>query len=138
MRRCTTLPPLQVCFRIMRYPLQHMLLSTKMANGVGTHWQNICVPGRRVAVNGRVAWALLFLGRSHQCYGCPAGMAFANAFLGVCHSMAHKLGGTHHVPHGLANALLISHVIRYNATGELLDLYPVCHSEHIPTSQSKP
>jgi acetaldehyde dehydrogenase/alcohol dehydrogenase len=43
-------------------------------------------------------------------------MAFANAFLGVCHSMAHKLGGTHHVPHGLANALLISHVIRYNAT----------------------
>jgi alcohol dehydrogenase class IV len=45
-------------------------------------------------------------------------MAFANAFLGVCHSMAHKLGGTHHVPHGLANALLISHVIRYNATGE--------------------
>ncbi|WIA31759.1 hypothetical protein OEZ86_002631 [Tetradesmus obliquus] len=45
-----------------------------------------------------------------------AGMAFANAFLGVCHSMAHKLGGSHHVPHGLANALLISHVIRYNAT----------------------
>jgi acetaldehyde dehydrogenase/alcohol dehydrogenase len=45
-----------------------------------------------------------------------AGMAFANALLGVCHSMAHKLGGTHHVPHGLANALLISHVIRYNAT----------------------
>jgi acetaldehyde dehydrogenase/alcohol dehydrogenase len=41
-----------------------------------------------------------------------AGMAFANAFLGICHSMAHKLGGTHHVPHGLANALLISHVIR--------------------------
>jgi acetaldehyde dehydrogenase / alcohol dehydrogenase len=45
-----------------------------------------------------------------------AGMAFANAFLGVCHSMAHKLGATFHVPHGLANALLISHVIRYNAT----------------------
>ncbi|WP_448524970.1 bifunctional acetaldehyde-CoA/alcohol dehydrogenase [Parathermosynechococcus lividus] len=45
-----------------------------------------------------------------------AGMAFANAFLGVCHSMAHKLGSTFHVPHGLANALLISHVIRYNAT----------------------
>jgi acetaldehyde dehydrogenase/alcohol dehydrogenase len=45
-----------------------------------------------------------------------AGMAFANAFLGICHSMAHKLGGTHHIPHGLANALLISHVIRYNAT----------------------
>jgi len=45
-----------------------------------------------------------------------AGMAFANAFLGICHSMAHKLGAAHHVPHGLANALLLSHVIRYNAT----------------------
>ena len=45
-----------------------------------------------------------------------AGMAFANAFLGVCHSMAHKLGSTFHVAHGLANALMISHVIRYNAT----------------------
>ncbi|WP_377475397.1 bifunctional acetaldehyde-CoA/alcohol dehydrogenase [Microcoleus anatoxicus] len=45
-----------------------------------------------------------------------AGMAFANAFLGVCHSIAHQLGGTCHIPHGLANALMISHVIRYNAT----------------------
>ncbi len=45
-----------------------------------------------------------------------AGMAFANAFLGICHSLAHKLGATFHVPHGLANALIISHVIRYNAT----------------------
>ncbi|MDX2098350.1 MAG: bifunctional acetaldehyde-CoA/alcohol dehydrogenase [Leptolyngbyaceae cyanobacterium bins.59] len=45
-----------------------------------------------------------------------AGMAFANSFLGICHSMAHKLGSTFHVPHGLANALMISHVIRYNAT----------------------
>ena len=45
-----------------------------------------------------------------------AGMAFANAFLGVCHSMAHKLGGFHHVPHGMANALLINEVIRFNAT----------------------
>ena len=45
-----------------------------------------------------------------------AGMAFANAFLGICHSMAHKLGAAFHVPHGLANALLISHVIAYNAT----------------------
>ncbi len=45
-----------------------------------------------------------------------AGMAFANAFLGVCHSMAHQLGGVLHIPHGLANALMISHVIRYNAT----------------------
>ncbi|TAF11005.1 MAG: bifunctional acetaldehyde-CoA/alcohol dehydrogenase [Nostocales cyanobacterium] len=45
-----------------------------------------------------------------------AGMAFANAFLGICHSLAHKLGSTFHVPHGLANALMISHVIRYNST----------------------
>ncbi len=45
-----------------------------------------------------------------------AGMAFANAFLGVCHSMAHKLGGMYHIPHGLANAMLINEVIRYNAT----------------------
>jgi acetaldehyde dehydrogenase/alcohol dehydrogenase len=45
-----------------------------------------------------------------------AGMAFANAFLGVCHSMAHKLGAVFHVPHGLANALLLSYVIEYNAT----------------------
>ena len=45
-----------------------------------------------------------------------AGMAFANAFLGICHSMAHKLGAFHHLPHGVANALLINEVIRYNAT----------------------
>lgn len=45
-----------------------------------------------------------------------AGIAFANAFLGVCHSMAHKLGAEFHLPHGLANALLISNVIRFNAT----------------------
>ncbi|GCD10257.1 bifunctional acetaldehyde-CoA/alcohol dehydrogenase [Clostridium tagluense] len=44
-----------------------------------------------------------------------AGMAFANSFLGVCHSMAHKLGAEHHVPHGIANALLINEVIRFNA-----------------------
>ncbi|MBU3192097.1 bifunctional acetaldehyde-CoA/alcohol dehydrogenase [Clostridium bowmanii] len=44
-----------------------------------------------------------------------AGMAFANSFLGVCHSMAHKLGAEHHVPHGVANAILINEVIRFNA-----------------------
>jgi acetaldehyde dehydrogenase/alcohol dehydrogenase len=42
-------------------------------------------------------------------------MAFANAFLGVCHSMAHKLGAFHHLPHGIANALLIDYVLRFNA-----------------------
>ena len=44
-----------------------------------------------------------------------AGMAFANAFLGVCHSMAHKLGAFHHLPHGIANALMIEQVIRFNS-----------------------
>ena len=45
-----------------------------------------------------------------------AGMAFANAFLGVCHSMAHKLGAFYHLPHGVANALMIEEVIRFNAS----------------------
>lgn len=44
-----------------------------------------------------------------------AGMAFANAFLGVCHSMAHKLGAFHHLPHGVANALMINYVLEFNA-----------------------
>ncbi len=44
-----------------------------------------------------------------------AGMAFANAFLGICHSMAHKLGSFHHLPHGVANALLITEIMRYNS-----------------------
>ena len=46
---------------------------------------------------------------------CMAGMAFANAFLGVCHSMAHKLGAYHHLPHGVANALMTSYVLRFHA-----------------------
>ena len=45
-----------------------------------------------------------------------AGMAFANAFLGVCHSMAHKLGSFHHLPHGIANALMIDEVLRFNSS----------------------
>jgi acetaldehyde dehydrogenase/alcohol dehydrogenase len=45
-----------------------------------------------------------------------AGMAFANGFLGICHSVAHQLGAVFHVPHGLANALMICHIIRYNST----------------------
>ena len=45
-----------------------------------------------------------------------AGMAFANAFLGVCHSMAHKLGAFHHLPHGIANALMLDEVLRFNAS----------------------
>ncbi len=44
-----------------------------------------------------------------------AGMSFANAFLGICHSMAHKLGSFHHIPHGIANALMLNEVIRFNA-----------------------
>ncbi|AGY77948.1 bifunctional acetaldehyde-CoA/alcohol dehydrogenase [Clostridium autoethanogenum] len=49
---------------------------------------------------------------------CIAGMAFANAFLGVCHSMAHKLGAQHHIPHGIANALMIDEVIKFNAVDD--------------------
>ncbi len=47
---------------------------------------------------------------------CMAGMAFANAFLGVYHSMAHKLGAFHHLPHGIANALMLEHVMSYNCS----------------------
>lgn len=47
---------------------------------------------------------------------CIAGMAFANAFLGICHSMAHKLGAAFHIPHGIANALLLNEVIKFNSS----------------------
>lgn len=50
---------------------------------------------------------------------CLAGMAFANAFLGLNHSMAHKLGAYHHIPHGLANAVILTNVMRYNAEDDL-------------------
>ena len=54
--------------------------------------------------------------RAEMAYAATmAGMAFANAFLGVCHSMAHKLGSYHQLPHGMANALLLNEVMRFNA-----------------------
>lgn len=66
-----------------------------------------------------------------------AGVAFANAFLGVCHSMAHKLGAEFHLPHGLANALLISNVVRYNAndnpTKQLRSLNTTVHKHVVVT-----
>ena len=67
-----------------------------------------------------------------------AGMAFANAFLGVCHSLAHKLGAYHHLPHGIANALLITDVMRFNAAEVPTKMgtfsqyqYPHCKSRYV-------
>lgn len=67
-----------------------------------------------------------------------AGMAFANAFLGVCHSMAHKLGAFHHLPHGVANALLINEVMKFNAASVPTKMgtfsqyqYPHCKERYI-------
>lgn len=63
-----------------------------------------------------------------------AGMAFANAFLGLCHSMAHKLGAYHHLPHGIANALLIEEIMRYNSDAAPVKMgtfsqYPYPHAK---------
>ncbi len=62
-----------------------------------------------------------------------AGMAFANAFLGVCHSMAHKLGAFHHLPHGVANALLISEVMKFNtaAAPQKMGSFPQYHYPNV-------
>lgn len=67
-----------------------------------------------------------------------AGMAFANAFLGVCHSLAHKLGAYHHLPHGIANALLITDVMRFNAAEVPTKMgtfsqykYPQCKARYV-------
>ncbi len=65
-----------------------------------------------------------------------AGMAFANAFLGVCHSMAHKMGAYFHLPHGIANALLICQVIRYNATNKPTKLSAFSQYQY-PKSKSR-
>lgn len=62
-----------------------------------------------------------------------AGMAFANAFLGVCHSMAHKLGAFHHIPHGIANALMLDEVLRFNSSEvpEKMGTFPKYTHPHI-------
>jgi acetaldehyde dehydrogenase/alcohol dehydrogenase len=69
---------------------------------------------------------------------CIAGMSFSNAFLGLCHSMAHKLGAAHHIPHGVANALLLNEVIKFNATDAPLKMasfaqykYPNAKSRYV-------
>ncbi len=68
---------------------------------------------------------------------CMAGMAFANAFLGVCHSMAHKLGSYWHIPHGMANSLMLEEVIRFNSSEQPTKLgtfpqyaYPQCKARY--------
>ena len=67
---------------------------------------------------------------------CIAGMAFANAFLGICHSTAHKLGAGFHIPHGVANALMINEVIRFNATDNPLKQAAFPQYEY-PTAKSR-
>lgn len=67
---------------------------------------------------------------------CMAGLAFANAFLGICHSMAHKLGAAFHIPHGVANALLIGQVIRFNAT-EVPTKQPAFSQYEYPSATSR-
>lgn len=64
-----------------------------------------------------------------------AGMAFANAFLGVCHSMAHKLGAFHHLPHGVANALMIEQVLRFNASEKPVKMGTFPQYDHPHTLQ---
>ncbi len=59
-----------------------------------------------------------------------AGMAFANAFLGICHSMAHKLGAFYHLPHGVANAIMINHVIKFNASEAPLKMGAFSQYDH--------
>jgi len=63
-----------------------------------------------------------------------AGMAFANAFLGVCHSMAHKLGAYHHLPHGTANAYMLEEVIRFNASETPVKMGTFSQYDHPHTS----
>lgn len=72
-----------------------------------------------------------------------AGMAFANAFLGVCHSMAHKLGAYFHIPHGVANALMINEVIKFNASEAPVKMgtfpqyaYPDCQRRYAMVAES--
>ena len=64
-----------------------------------------------------------------------AGMAFANAFLGICHSMAHKLGAFHHLPHGVANALMIEQVIRFNSSEAPVKMGTFSQYDHPHTAE---
>lgn len=79
-------------------------LALKAVKNVFTYLPRAYENGNDVEARNRMAEA-----------SCMAGMAFANAFLGLNHSMAHKLGAYHHIPHGLANAVILTNVMRYNA-----------------------
>ncbi len=80
------------------------------------------------------------LAREKMCNAATmAGMAFANAFLGICHSMAHKLGAFFHLPHGTANAIMISHVMRFNASDRPVKMgsFPQYDHPHTLTRYAK-
>ncbi|MCL2242962.1 MAG: bifunctional acetaldehyde-CoA/alcohol dehydrogenase [Treponema sp.] len=89
------------------------VMATDYTDGLAIQALKVCFQWLPVAYNEGAANAVA---REKMANAATiAGMAFANAFLGVCHSMAHKLGAFHHLPHGVANALMISEVLRFNS-----------------------
>jgi len=89
------------------------VMATDYTDGLAIQSLKVCFQWLPVAYNEGAANAVA---REKMANAATiAGMAFANAFLGVCHSMAHKLGAFHHLPHGVANAMMIAEVLRFNA-----------------------